>query len=234
MMPMIRRIAKKATGRTVMVTVGAMLAVAGLMALPVVPASATTSSVISYWGASHFEDSGGSYACGTTWEVSQGQNAVDEVYNPCDARVWVHYYSDNSSVPQTYCISPGGGLAYDIPLDWSSSVTFANIQLTSNTSQCDPGSPVGLAWEDADTSQIHSENDPCAYFTETITGDFIEEAVNSGCDTRMWLHYSASGGASYCINPLGLLYQPPADAYWQVQVTSVQAPCSAGGAPYPY
>jgi hypothetical protein len=54
--------------------------------------------VASYWGTSHYEDSGGQYSCGTTWEINQGVNKVDEVYNPCNSRVWVHNYSDSDLV----------------------------------------------------------------------------------------------------------------------------------------
>ena len=231
---MFRWISEIAAGRILMITAGLMLAIAGLAALPVVPASAATSAVVSYWGTSHYEDNGSTYQCGTTWQWSQGLNQVDEVYNPCSTRVWVHYVSVGTGQVQAYCVNPFGGLAYDIPLQWNSTVTYSNIQLTANASPCDSGQTFAIAWETSN-SQFHSQSYPCEDLTLSITGEFVEEASNLGCDSRMWLHESDGGttGANSCVNP-GAIAQPPAETYWQVQEVANQAPCDAGGPPYPY
>lgn len=205
-----------------------MLAVAGLAELPADPASAA-SSVVSYWGSSHYEDSGGSYQCGTSWQWRQGVNKIDDIYNPCSGRVWVHYVSVGTGQVQAYCVNPDGRLAYAIPLQWNSTVTYSDIQLSANTSACASGQTFAIAWENAD-SQIRTQSYTCLALTLTITGEFVEEASNLGCVSRMWLHESASGGgASYCINPGQAIYESPADVYWQVKkrTTSPRAALAA-------
>jgi hypothetical protein len=234
---MLRRISEIVVGRMLIITASLMLVGAGLVALAVVPASAATQVVVSYWGSNHYEDNDSTYQCGRTWEWRQGANALDEVYNPCNTRVWVHYYSTGTDEIQQFCVNPNGGLAYDFPaseLHWSSSVTFSDIQLTSNTLPCDSGQAFSVAWEN-DDSQITSFNYPCETFSAWTPNEFVEEAINANCSSRLWLHYNTDGsGASYCISPEGKRYQPPADGYFQVSESANQAPCTAGGPPYPY
>jgi hypothetical protein len=67
---------------------------------------------------------------------------VVEIYNPCPYRVWVHYVSGSDIQP--YCVNPGGGLAYHLPLTWAGGDS-ADIQLTTNASLCAPNL-FGLNW----------------------------------------------------------------------------------------
>ncbi len=226
------RIARMAMNRAATITAGLLLAAGALAALPS-PASAA-SSVVSWWGTagSHYEDSGGSYSCAGTWQVDQGAHPNLEVFNPCNARVWVHYYNDSVTQVQAYCISPGGGLAYAIPLRWSTGYT-SNIQLTTNTSACDAGQTFGVAWQSVVSTQKLTY--PCVPLSASVSGESIEAVSNLNCVSRMWLHEFANGsGATYCVNPGAALVQPPADAYYEVQETANQALCDAGGPPYSY
>jgi len=76
---------------------------------------------------------------GTFWYPG----AAQEVYNPCGGRVWVHYIS--GSAVASYCVNPGGGLAYDLPITWKPGDS-TNIELTSDTADCDAGNLFGLNW----------------------------------------------------------------------------------------
>jgi len=226
---MIRRIAKINPGRAAITAAGLMFAAAGLAALPAVQASAASSNVVSYWGTSHFEDNSPTYECGTTWEVNQGANQVDEVYNPCNARVWVHYYSTGTGQVQSFCVTPDGGLAYHIPLQFNGSVTNVNIQLTSNTSPCSAGEEASASWVSG--LQIQDKFYGCNVGDSFTFGGWTVGGLNNSCDFRVWLHGSNS---SFCIDPGGSTGFGFTGAYTEIQMTALQAPCGAGAPPYPY
>jgi hypothetical protein len=234
---MLRRLSKMIAGRILVVTAGLALATAGLSALTVAPASAANDVVVSYWGTGHYEDDDTTYQCGTTWDWEQGANAVDEIYNPCDARVWVHYVSEGTGVVQSYCVNPYGGLAYDIPtsqLQWSSSVTYTNIQLTSNTSQCDSGDNAYVWWNEAGTGYEEEDSYNCFVDSEISYSGFVVEQVQNNCNTRIWLHINSSGtGGTLCMNP-GQTTSNYAYTFSYVDITANQALCASPGAPYPY
>lgn len=216
---MIRGIAKAA----ISLAAGLTLASAGLATLWSGPVSAAT-SVTSYWGTNNTLEDGGQYPCGTTWEINQGANRVDEVSNPCNTRVWVHYYSDSSGEVQQYCINPDGGLAYGIPMAFSSSVTYADIQLTSNTSACDAGAAAAVTWENSNLQSAGKSYACAPGDTFTYSGLNVGGIANN-CDFRIWLH--GSGNRTLCINPGGSNYPGYDSPYSQLQMTDVQAPCSA-------
>jgi hypothetical protein len=208
-------------------TPGLMLAMIGLAALPAGQAQAST-SIVSYWGSSSSPYEA-TFSCSTPAEYNEGANPVIEVYNPCGGRVWVHYNS------QAYCVNPGG-LAYAIPsseLQWSNGDT-ANIQLTSNTSQCDSSGSIPVAWENG-AGQGAEIVYNCDTGASIDTGYYIEQASNSTCDTRLWLHEDDNGGGnSFCFSPYTGTANFSAGAYWQLAGSENQAPCNAGDAPYSY
>ena len=209
---------------------GLTIAGAGLTALTAGQADAA-SSVVSYWGTTHYEDSGGQYACGSTWIINQGTNKVDEVYNPCNTRVWVHYYNNGSGEVQQYCVNPNGGLAYGIPLVWSSAVTSTNIQLTSNTSPCYAGVTASISWENPNLS--YAGQSPACSSGATFTRSGYEVGgIANNCDFRIWLH--GPDNSSLCVYPGGSNFPGYDSPYTELQMTAAQAPCSAGSAPYPY
>ncbi len=233
---MIRRIAKINLGRAAPIIAGLMLAAGALAAVQAPPASAA-SSVVSWWnvGGVAKEQTGSVYPCGKSWQINQNGTQPLEVYNPCSGRVWVHVYDYSAGKTYAYCVNPGGGLAYPASRfpPWRSG-DGTDIQLSANTSACDSGQTFAIWWESASTSRITTQVYACEALTLTWTGEFVEEAYNQGCDTRLWLHeYDSGTGATYCVDP-GTVAQLPADAYWQVEMVSNQAPCNAGGPPYPY
>jgi hypothetical protein len=223
---MLSRLTKIAAGRILIIISGLMLAAAGVTALSAGPAHASTPSVISYWGNTGVATDGTIYDCGTTWLWQQGSSAVNEVYNPCNARVWVHYVDDGDpSLSGTYCVNPDG-LAYDIPLQWNKN-DQTNIQLTSNTSLCD--STVGVTWEA--NLQFAGKTYDCQPGGSYTVADFTVDGLANDCDSRIWLH--GPGNSSDCIEPTSGTFYDEGSQYTEVQTTAVQAPCSAVQ-PYPY
>jgi hypothetical protein len=221
---MLRRITKIAVQRILIVIPGLMLATAGLAALPASQSSAATLTVVSFWGSGGYAPSGGTFNCGTTWDWTQGALAVDEIYNPCNSRVWVHYVNEGDpSEGGTFCVNPGGGLAYAIPLKWVSSDTYSDIQLTSNTSPCDSGDSVSMEWEDG-LSFVPKTYACQAGFTATLSGYTVDSLPNV-CNFRIWLH--STGTAIDCLNPSGGAIYQQNSPYTELQMTNVEAPCSA-------
>jgi hypothetical protein len=128
-------------GSLVAALAAVLLAVGGMAVFPATSASASTSasgSVVTAWfsgygtGLQFCDDPGTSFYNG----------AVVEVDNPCGARVWVHYVA--GTTVQSYCVNPGG-LAYHLPITWAGDDT-TDIQLTTNTSQCDSSELFVLNW----------------------------------------------------------------------------------------
>jgi hypothetical protein len=224
---MIRRIAKVAGARLLIMTSGLMLATAGLAALPAGPAQAATPSVVSYWGGTGYETDGSIYECGKTWDWPQGSSSVNEVYNPCDTRVWVHYVDEGDpGASGSFCVNPNGGLAYGIPLHWNGG-DLSDIQLTSNTSGCDAS--VSVQWESDFTFANKTYNcQPGGSYT--VSGLTVDQVAND-CDTRIWLH--GPGNSADCLNPSTGSFYYPDSSYTELQTTAVEAPCSAV-LPYPY
>jgi hypothetical protein len=197
-----------------------------LTALAGGPARAATASVVSYWGGTGIKTDGSIYDCGKTWDWSQGTAQVNEVYNPCSGRVWVHYVDDgNPGGSGSFCVNPDGGLAYGIPLHWVGG-DISDIQLTSNTSPCD--STVSVIWEAG--LQYASKPYNCQPGGSYTVGGFTVDGVANDCDSRIWLH--TSSGGSYCISPTSGSFYESGSPYSELQTTSIEAPCSAT-IPYP-
>ena len=261
---MTRGMVKGARGRVAAVAMCLLLAAGGLAALPAVPAGASTTVVAVFSG------DGGDYAtplCSLPGTYHYGGKAL-EVFNPCSDRVWVHYIS--GSTVQEYCVNPGGGLAYDLPINWAGG-DISDLQITTNKSPCDAGDLFGLDWCASTATcplPIPDPPPPCIDFCQGAavaeltaslapdapddpiiggyscqasavpyiwTGHWVYQVWNAGCDFRIWLHQHDDGsGLSLCLNPGQDTpgYSPA--VYWQVQETNNQAPCDAGGPPYPY
>ncbi len=220
---MMRWIARIAVGRAAKITVGLMLAVGGLAALPAVSASAG-SSVEAWWTPT----GGGSvypkpYPCTAYQYEVQGKPV--QVDNNCGTRVWLHYYDTGNGQIYAYCVDPGGGVAYDF------NYPSSDIQVSSNSSQCDSGATFVIYWHSDNSTYVEDHSYGCNVGTvETMTGYFIASAYN-GCNTRMWLHeYDNGTGNSLCMNT-GVTTGPYSVAYWQVQVSYNETACSAGGPP---
>lgn len=229
---MMRRMVKFFLGRTGRITAGLLLMLACLAVLHAVPASAA-SSVESWWGSATSPQTLPCNLVSTT--VRQGAVPAVEVYNPCGDRVWVHYVSVGTGEVQAYCVNPGGGLAYKIPLQWSSTVTYSDIQLSNNTSPCDDASKnLGIRWWQANSTFNHQTVDESCHIGTVFTkkGFYISGASNS-CDFRVWLHQFDNGtGNTKCLNPGNGYDVPPPSAYWQAQMSANQAPCNAGPPPF--
>ena len=121
---MIGRIVKLVLRPTGAITAGLLLVLASLAVLPAVPASAA-SQVESWWGTTSNYKTYFGTCTAAGWQVQQGVFPVLEVYNPCSDRVWVHYVNLGAGTVQSYCVNPGGGLAYAIPnFPFSSSETY--------------------------------------------------------------------------------------------------------------
>jgi hypothetical protein len=168
--------------------------------------------------------------CSHPGTYPQSGSAV-EVYNPCGTRVWVHYYSGSSIQP--YCVNPGGGLAYDLPISWQGGDT-SDLQITTNTNQCDSGNYFAVNWF-VNHVLVNSETSACQpgrTFTEPAP-QYVGYLNDGGCDFRIWLHGANGTSPSLCFNGTGdtsTTYK----VYYQAQSTNNQAPCDAGGPPYPY
>jgi hypothetical protein len=226
---MTMRISRIAAARMLLSAAGLALGAFVLTALAGGPARAATASVVSYWDGTKTD--GSLYDCGTTWDWQQGAAQVNEVYNPCSGRVWVHYVDEgNPGGSGSFCVNPDGGLAYDIPLKWARG-DLSDIQLTSNTSPCD--STVSVTWVDGATLQSLSKTYDCQPGDSYTVGGYAVDSIANDCDSRIWLH--TSSGGSYCLNPTnGSYYERGigSSPYSEVQTTSIEAPCSAT-LPYP-
>jgi hypothetical protein len=221
---MIRQTAKIAAARIFIMAATLAMVIAGL---PVGPARASTLSVVSYWGVNGYKADGSIYQCGKTWYWPQGNIAVDEVYNPCNTRVWVHY--DDQTDPgasEEFCVNPDGGLAYGFPLHLNSN-DISDIQLTSNTSPCD--STVSVIWEA--NLQFQTKTYDCQPDSSATLSGFTVDGFANYCDSRIWLH--GSGNSSHCVDPTTGSFYATNSPYSQIQMTNVEAPRSATP-PYPY
>ena len=227
---MIQRIARIARSRIAAIAMGLLLAVVGMAALPAAPASASSNVSAVFSGDSDYATP----SCSAPGTYYYPGSAL-QVYNPCSTRVWVHYTSGSSV--QAYCVNPGGAIAYDLPIHWASGDT-SDLQITTNSSQCDSGTYWGINWfnngflaaSQTNACQMDGNGNP---FTEP--GLYVGWVADGGCNFRIWLHQEDNGtGASYCINGKGDTPTFHNPLYYQVQETYNQAPCNAGGPPYPY
>jgi hypothetical protein len=227
------RIARRCVAM-IAVLFAAMLAGGGILTLPSASASTSASasdSVVTIW----FSGGGtGIQLCddpGTFFYTG----AVVEIDNPCGGRVWVHYVAGTAVQP--YCVNPGGGFSYDLPITWKGGDS-TNIQVTTVADQCDdaPGNQFYLATLDCGCTPLPMlygcvMNYPPIY----EAGYWVYELQDVYCNFRIWLHQGDGTGNSYCIDPnvdhvqLGPYSK---DQWEQVQTTFNQAPCSAGGPPY--
>jgi hypothetical protein len=246
---MIGRMSKGVLGRAAGLAAGVMLALAAVAAVPAVRAQAASSPVA--WvgtSSSHSENpdwgviGGGPtpWTCSYSWQTEKVAEPILEIYNPCSTRMWVHYYNYDSASYSSYCVNPGGGLAYNEPFfsSWSSGDS-ADIQLTSNSDPCLwPAKGLSVSWSDGTRDQ-----DYCGLAETTSSSVNWIEAATNGCDTRVWLHVTSSGstGATLCLDNYNggaentyTLNPASSTTFFQYQVTLNQAPCSAGGAPYSY
>ena len=223
---MMRRIARITIGRTAMIALSLLLALAGLAALPAGPASAS-SPVESWWtppsgGGSTYENT---YPCTAYQYGVQGKPI--QVDNNCGTRVWLHYDDIGTGRIHTFCVDPGGGFAYGFGYPSS------DIQVTSNTSQCDSSATFDIYWEATSGLPNVVEGVYSCHVgrVETKAGFIIEDAYN-GCDTRMWLHEYANGsGSSLCMST-GVYEDNLSTRYGQVQSSYNQVGCSGGSAPH--
>src|SRR5713226_8670379 len=225
---MTRGMVKGARGRVAAVAMCLLLAAGGLAALPAVPAGASTTVVAVFSGDVCY------YAtplCSLLVTYHYGGKAL-EVFNPCSDRVWVHYIS--GSTVQEYCVNPGGGLAYDLPINWAGG-DISDLQITTNKSPCDAGADFEAYWLACAGGCIPLPSPFGCQMNHppiTATGLWVYEVGIDGCNFRIWLHEHDDGsGNSVCIDPgpHDVVGYYPAGAYWQVQETDNQAPCSAGG-----
>ncbi len=231
MAAMIQRMARIGRGRVATIVAALLLGGGALAALPA-PAASAASSAVSWWnvGGSAVELT---FFCDNPQlsTLPSGDYAL-EVYNPCGYRVWLHAYS--GSTIYAYCVNPGGGLAYALPRH------YTDIQVTTNPALCDNASNnhAHVTWLGPGTNNIVGFNYTCQRLdSKYVQGYWVNEVGNS-CNVRMWLHqYDNGTGAALCVDagqvvPGGLGWTSP--VYWQVQVTTNEAPCNAGGPPYPY
>jgi hypothetical protein len=231
---MIRRMTTMVRSRMALLAAGVLLAAGGLALVPAASASASTdgSGAVEAW----FSGGGTGVQLCSSPGTGYYNAPVVEIYNPCGYRVWIHYVS--GSTVQSYCVNPGGGLAYDLPITWAGGDS-SDIQLTTNAAQCDNAD--GDVFElftltQGSTPLPMQYNCLPSYGKIFQDGYWIYELMPVNCNFRIWLHQNTDGsGKSLCIDP-GYHYSEGTyvkDQYQQLQVTNVQAPCSAGGAPYP-
>ena len=226
--------------RVARIAAGLALVVAGLAVLPAGPASASSNIVAVWSDQSDYVQ----VSCSQPGTYTYGSRAI-QVYNPCGDRVWLHYYDNSNGHVYTYCVNPGGGLAYDFPYP------FTDLQLTNNPNPCWASNAFfTVAWlKNANPPLPPVWNDYGCQMGQSITvsGMWVyaawnnESSTNQGpgtCDFRIWVHeYDNGTGQSACLDPGGTIpaslgYTSP--VYWQVSETYNQAPCNAGGPPFPY
>src|ERR1700678_4317346 len=229
---MIQRLARIGRSRLTRLAMGLLIVACVLAAVP--PASANTPASSLVFAIFSQDSDPASQPCSTPGDFTY-QGAALEVYNPCPYRVWIHYVSGSGVA--AYCVNPGGGLAYDLPITWEGGDS-SDLQISNNTSSCDLGATWGIQW--SDNGGLIPETNGCQNtgngnpFTEPAPL-FVAYVVGS-CNFRIWLHANTNGsGASYCISP-GSTGDSPSfgSLYHQVNESYNQAPCNAGGAPYPY
>jgi hypothetical protein len=261
---MIRRIARMAGSGMALLAAVVLVAAGGLALVPAASASArvTDSSIVEAW----FGDGGTGLQPCSAPGTQYYNSSVTEIYNPCSYRVWVHYVS--GSTVESYCVNPGGGLAYKLPITWAGGDS-SDIQLTTNTSLCAPNL-FGLNWcatDDTAPCPNALPTDPpptcgvlCPYGSHLITSDgkirpdgvviggyyctpgggpdyitneYIFQLWNAGCNFRIWIHGTESGGGrSLCISPGDITAAYSSALYVQVTETNNQVPCSGGNPPY--
>ena len=112
---MMRRIAGMVGSQLALLVVGVLLVAGGLALVPAASASASTdgSGAVEAW----FSGGGTGVQLCSSPGTGYYNAPVVEIYNPCPYRVWVHYVSGSDIQP--YCVNPGGGLAYHLPLTWA-------------------------------------------------------------------------------------------------------------------
>ena len=239
---MMRRIARIARSRIAAIAMGLLLAVIGMAALPAAPASASSNVSAVFSGDSDYATP----SCSAPGTYYYPGSAL-QVYNPCSTRVWVHYTSGSSV--QAYCVNPGGAIAYDLPIHWASGDT-SDLQITSNGSPCYASNAFfTVAWLGSCSVCTPAWNPYPCHLAQPLANSGLwvyavwnnESSTNQGpgtCPFRIWVHqYDNGTGMSACIDPghtipASLGFTSP--VYWQVLETDNQAPCSAGGPPYPY
>jgi hypothetical protein len=232
---MMRRIARIATSRAATIAMGLLLATVSLGGITTTPASAA-GSIVSWWqpagGGTAYENN---YSCSAQNDGLQGHPL--EVYNACGGRVWLHYDDAAAGAVYSYCVNPGGFLAYGFNDSGGWLASFGkvatDIQVTANTSPCDAGPNLDVTWlngNGGDPKSYHCEGQ--APVSRPAYSVFY---VGNGCLTRVWLHQTAAGtGNTACVSPGSGLEPSPSDEFLLVQETPNQAPCSAGGPPYSY
>ena len=223
---MMRRIARITMARVARIAAGLALVVAGLAVLPAGQASASSNIVAVWSDQSDYVQ----VSCSQPGTYTYGSRAI-QVYNPCGDRVWLHYYDNSNGHVYTYCVNPGGGLAYDFPYP------FTDLQLTNNASQCDAGVYWVINWFPDGSPVAVPQTWSCDMGAPPFTwpGYFVGWITDGGCNFRIWLHQNSNGtGNSECVYGKGDSPTNTSPAYLQVQETYNQAPCNAGGPPYPY
>jgi hypothetical protein len=219
-----RWLGKIAVRRAGTVTAGLALALASLAVIPAAPAFAS-GSVVSWWtppaGGSVYPST---YSCTAYQYGVQGRPV--EVYNTCGTRVWLHYDDTATGRILAYCVNPNGGLAYGF------NYPNADIQVTSNTSQCDAGATFSIWWQSTSSTYVEEDTYSCAGGGAVARTGYLIAAAYNGCDSRMWLHQYANGtGNGLCMNT-GATTGPYSSQYLQAFVSGNQTGCDAGGPPY--
>jgi hypothetical protein len=213
-----------------------LVAGAGVAALPATSASASTIAEVWFSG-----EGTGIQVCSDPGTFYYSGSVV-EVYNPCSVRVWVHYTA--GTAVQSFCVNPGGGIAYDLPITWAS-VDTTNIQVTTNSALCDDRggakglTPIVVSWDTGLGLYQQSYNCDPAQSKQSL-GEDTMFWIQSFCDFRIWVHANDDGsGASHCLDPnwnatVGQgIYDPPSETeFKQFLVSEIQAPCAAGSPPY--
>jgi hypothetical protein len=208
------------------------LMVAGLAASRAVPADASTTSVTVYWqlgpGPQGLQ---APYGCTANTTHTYDELPVLEIVNNCGTRVWLHRYNSDGSI-DSYCVNPGGGLAYDF------SVGYTEIQVTANAYQCDADASgklnqYAVGWYDGQYTIVFPKDYDCVMGApHTLSPNWVYSVSAGNCNFRIWLHqYTGGNGKDRCISPGGsaTIYPPGSDGsvpeWYQVEGTYNQAPC---------
>jgi hypothetical protein len=167
-------IARIVRSRLAMIAAGLMLAAGGLAVIPAASANAgeLLQAVFSQ------DPDIASQPCSTPGDFTYPGAAV-EIYNPCSGRVWIHYTSGSGVA--AYCVNPDGGLAYDLPIKWAGGDT-TDMQLTSNTAQCDQNNLFGINWcatNDESPCPNALPTDPPPPCMDFCQGDAVSHLMNA-------------------------------------------------------